>query len=101
MSMALLFVILTRNDSFRSYSTNADLHQVHIHNINRCVYIISGGGLIFLSYRNTFTTFYIKIESELFFCKQKLLLLLLLIYLLEFFSFYLSSFLNSGSALCT
>ena len=77
MSMALLFVILTRNDSFRSYSKYADLHQVHIHNINRCVYIISGGGLIFLSYRNIFTTFYIKIESELFFCKTKIIIIII------------------------
>ena len=38
--MTLLFVVLTKNDSFRSYSTFVFLLRAHILNINTCAYII-------------------------------------------------------------
>ena len=41
MSMTLLFMILTTNTSFRSYSTSAYLLRAHLHNINMHMYITS------------------------------------------------------------
>ena len=40
----LIFVILTKNALFRTYSTFACLLRVHICNINRCIYITSARG---------------------------------------------------------
>ena len=42
--MVLLLVILTKNASFRSYSTFAYLLRVHIYNTNRHMYITSAHG---------------------------------------------------------
>ena len=42
--MTLLFVILTKNASFRSYGTFAYLLRAHIHNINMRRYITSACG---------------------------------------------------------
>ena len=42
--MTLLFVILTKNASFRSYNTFVDLLRVHILNINMRTYITSAHG---------------------------------------------------------
>ena len=36
--MTLLFAVLTKNDSFRSYSTFVYLLRAHILNINTCTY---------------------------------------------------------------
>ena len=42
--MTLLFAVLTKNDSFRSYSTFVYLLRVHILNINTCTYTTSTRG---------------------------------------------------------
>ena len=42
--MTLLFAILTKNASFRSYGTFAYLLRAHIHNINMRRYITSARG---------------------------------------------------------
>ena len=42
--MTLLFVILTKNASFKSYGTFAYLLRAYIHNINMPVYITSARG---------------------------------------------------------
>ena len=42
--MTLLFAILTKNVSFRSYGTFAYLLRVHIRNINMRTYITSARG---------------------------------------------------------
>ena len=39
--VALLFAVLTKNDSFRSYSTFVYLLRAHILNINTCTYTAS------------------------------------------------------------
>ena len=44
MSMTLLFAILTKNASFRSYDTFAYLLRAHIRNINMGMYITSARG---------------------------------------------------------
>ena len=44
MGMTLLFAVLTKNDSFRSYSTFVYLLGVHMLNINTCTYTTSGHG---------------------------------------------------------
>ena len=41
MGMTLLFAVLTKNDSFRSYSTFVYLLRAHILNINTCTYTTS------------------------------------------------------------
>ena len=42
--MTLLFAVLTKNDSFRSYSTFVYLLRTHILNINTCTYTTSTHG---------------------------------------------------------
>ena len=42
--MTLLFAVLTKNDSFRSYNTSVYIHRVHILNINTCTYTTSALG---------------------------------------------------------
>ena len=42
--MTLLFAVLTKNDSFRSYCTFVYLLRVHILNINTCTYTTSAHG---------------------------------------------------------
>ena len=42
--MTLLFAVLTKNDSFRSYSTFVYLLSAHILNINTCTYTTSAHG---------------------------------------------------------
>ena len=42
--MTLLFVVLTKNDWFRSYSTFVYLLRAHILNINTCTYTTSAHG---------------------------------------------------------
>ena len=42
--MTLLFAVLTKNDSFRSYSTFVYLLRTHILNINTCKYTTSAHG---------------------------------------------------------
>ena len=42
--MTLLFMVLTKNDSFRSYSTFVYLYHAHILNINTCTYTTSAHG---------------------------------------------------------
>ena len=42
--MTLLFAVLTKNDSFRSYSTFVYLLRAHILNINTCTYTTSAHG---------------------------------------------------------
>ena len=42
--MTLLFAVLTKDDSFRSYSTFVYLLRVHIFNINTCTYTTSVHG---------------------------------------------------------
>ena len=42
--MTLLFAVLTKNDSFRSYSTFIYLLRAHILNINTCTYTTSAHG---------------------------------------------------------
>ena len=42
--MTLLFAVLTKNDSFRSYSTFVYLLRAHIFNINTCTYTTSAHG---------------------------------------------------------
>ena len=42
--MTLLFAVLTKNDSFRSYSTFVYLLRAHILNINTCKYTTSAHG---------------------------------------------------------
>ena len=44
MGMTLLFAVLTKNDSFRSYSTFVYLLRAHILNINTCKYTTSAHG---------------------------------------------------------
>ena len=44
MGMTLLFAVLTKNDSFRSYSTFVYLLRAHILNINMCKYTTSAHG---------------------------------------------------------
>ena len=43
--MTLLFAVLTKNGSFRSYSTFVYLLRAHILNINTCTYTTSAHGL--------------------------------------------------------
>ena len=45
MGMTLLFAVLTKNDSFRSYSTFVYLLRAHILNIKTCTYTTSAHGL--------------------------------------------------------
>ena len=42
--MTLLFAVLTKNDSFRSYSTFVYLLRAHILNINTCTYTTNAHG---------------------------------------------------------
>ena len=42
--MTLLFAVLTKNDSFRSYSTFVYLLRAHMLNINTCTYTTSAHG---------------------------------------------------------
>ena len=42
--MTLLFAVLTKNDSFRSYSTFVYLLRAHTLNINTCMYTTSAHG---------------------------------------------------------
>ena len=42
--MTLLFAVLTKTDSFRSYSTSVYLLRAHIFNINTCTYTTSAHG---------------------------------------------------------
>ena len=44
MGMTLLFAALTKNDSFRSYSTFVYLLRAHILNIKTCKYTTSAHG---------------------------------------------------------
>ena len=44
MGMTSLFAVLTKNDSFRSYSTFVYLLHAHILNINTCTYTTSDRG---------------------------------------------------------
>ena len=44
MGMTLLFAVLTKNDSFRSYSTFVYLLRAHILNIKTCTYTTSAHG---------------------------------------------------------